>query len=343
MKKKSFLYVILMIVFFVLTYLFGNVAFKTKTKIYVNYQNKSTVNYQVKLLDNDIYEDEFLPMGESYISSLVDYIEINYNYEVLYDTKINGFYSYNIDTEVVAYEDDINDSLWKKTYPLTENQVILLNQNDTFVTKASDRIRINFGKYKQILDDFVSKYDIPISGYLMVNFNVQKNLDFKGFRNVIEDDDAIKVIIPLTYDTFKINVIDNNNEIGSYNEFSRLKDVNYLLLVFSAFCLAVALSILAVVIKDILMISKNESKYILERDKILRKYADKIINVNKFYNIKKYNLIYVDSFNELLDVYKKKEAPISFREIKKNYKALFVIIDDENAWIYEMVVSNNKK
>ena len=95
--------------------------------------------------------------------------------------------------------------------------------------------------------------------------------------------------------------------------------------------------ILSVIIKELIDISNKESKYNKELKKILKQYNSNIVNIKKFYNKKKYNLIYVDSFDELMDVHNKANYPISFRETKKNYESIFVIIDYDNAWIYRLV------
>ena len=81
-------------------------------------------------------------------------------------------------------------------------------------------------------------------------------------------------------------------------------------------------------------IYNKEINYKTKLTEILKKYDDKIVNVKKFYNIKKYNLIYVDSFEELLDVYNTYNSIINYREIKKNEKSIFTVINDKNAWIY---------
>ena len=337
MKKRVFLYVILMVIFFSLAYIFGNAAFKTKTKVYVNYQDKSNINYEVALKDNDIYNDKIIGMGNSYVAEIVDYIDFTFNYDMVYDTSMNGFYSYDIDALLVAYEDDINNSLWEKEYPLLEDRVEVIDSNDNYIIKISDGIRINYQEYRKKILDFKEEYDIPVSGYLMIKFNVKNNLDFKGFRDTITDDNSKKVVIPLTYNTFRVNILDNSKKTGSYSEFSRLKDINYLFLLISAMFLSIALAILFVVVKDLVRVSERENNYRVELNKILNKYGDKIVNVQKIFNKKKYNLIYVDSFKELMDVYKKVESPISFKEVKKNYEAIFLIIENDNAWIYRMI------
>lgn len=338
--KRSFFSIFLMIGCFFLTYIFLDAAFRTKTKVYVNYQDKSTVNYQVYLLDNDVYSEEFLGMKRSYVSDLVDYIDISFDYDVLYDTYMNGFYSYNVGVSLVAYEDDINDSLWEKNYSLIDDKVIVIDSNDFFNVKASDSVKIDYQVYREALSSFSSEYNISLSGYLLVEFSLSNNLDFNGFKDNVISTDVLSVFIPLTYDTFKINVYDNVSDFGSYSEFSHLRDVNYVFLIISALNLSIGLAILVVVVRDMSRESKREDRYRRELDRILKKYGDNIINVRKMINKKKYNLIYVDSFSELLDVYDKVRAPISYREVKKNYEAIFVIIADDSAWIYRMLVTD---
>ena len=102
------------------------------------------------------------------------------------------------------------------------------------------------------------------------------------------------------------------------------------------FSLSIGISFLVLTFRNLITTSKNENKYNREIKKILREHDDIIVKVNKFYSKEMYNLIYVDSFKELMDVYKKVGTPISFKEVKRNSTEIFVITDDESAWIYEM-------
>lgn len=342
MKLRNILCVILMMTFFIFAYFFidSGISIKTKTNVY--YQEDSEVLYKVNLLDNDIYDDKKLGMNKSYVADLVDTIDISYDYSILFDKYLSGYYSYNVDLSVVAYEDEITDSLWEKDYSLLDRRVEVINQDKTYDFDIVDNISIDYKKYKKVIDDFNKNYDMDLSGYLLVKFNIFMNLGFEGIDDNQEDNRGIKVIIPLTYDTFKINIINDNDKIGNYEYFSNNDKVNYLLLVLGSFCASLGIALLALVIKNIVDIRKRESKYIRDLSKILKEHDDKIINVKRIYNKKKYNLIYVDSFSELLEVYDKVNIPISYREIKKHYKAIFVILDEENAWIYRMCAKNEK-
>ena len=93
---------------------------------------------------------------------------------------------------------------------------------------------------------------------------------------------------------------------------------------------------MALTIRNMILSYKKTSDYQKELRMILKDYSDIIVEVKRFYNKKKYNLIYVDTFKELMDVYNKVGNPISYREVKKDKEAIFIIIDDDNAWIYRL-------
>ena len=41
-----------------------------------------------------------------------------------------------------------------------------------------------------------------------------------------------------------------------------------------------------------------------------------------------------------MDAYRRVENPISYKEVKKNAETIFLMIDDDSAWIYRL--SKNK-
>ena len=336
MKIRNIIYIILMVIFTVLAYLLFDRGFNVKTKIVVNYQEKSDLNYKVYLHDNDIYNREYLGMNDKYITKLVDNIMVDFNYNIMFDKDISGYYTYKVVGTLVAYQDDINDSLWEKDYVLLNDQTNVLNANDLKSIEIKDGINIDYDKYQDELNKFKQDYDIDVSGYLMVKVIIKENLDFYYVDKLVEDEKEIKMIIPLSYDTFKINVIKDNNTVDKIYDFSKKEPVNYLLLIIGAFSLSLGISFLALTIRNMVLSYRKTSDYQKELRMILKDYGDIIVEVKRFYNKKKYNLIYVDTFKELMDVYNKVGNPISYREVKKDQEAIFIIIDTDNAWIYRL-------
>ncbi len=336
MKKRMVFYTIISMVFMILSYLFIVSGIDMKTKIYVKYQQVDDISYVVNLLPNTVYENDYLNMGGNYIGSLVKDIDLDLKYNLIYARNITGYYVYNLKGTLVASEGE--DILWEKNYDLLADKVTVLDQNKVKDIRVKDKTSIDYQKYVNEINDFNKKYNMEVSGVLLVSFKLKTTLDFTGFKNTYDDTKEVKMVIPVTNEAFKIKILDDNREFDSYNEMTNKEGVNYLFLVFGALCLSVGIAFLMVVIKNLLEINNKENKYVKELKKILNEHGDEIVNVYEFNNAKKYNLIYVDSFKELLDVYDKVDSLISFKELKKNQKAVFLIIENDNAWIYILKV-----
>ena len=339
MKIRNILYIILMIIFIVFAYLFFDRGFNAKTKVYVTYQEKSDISYKVYLYENDLYDKKYLNMNERYITNLVKNIDIDFFYSSLFSHRLNGFYGYKVIGTLVGYTDDINESLFKKETNLL-NKTVPLNQNDLMDIKIDDKIVINYSEYVNELARLNELYKLNAKGYLEVKILINENLDFFGNDRIIKENKEMKLIIPLSYDTFKISIINDNNHNDSYYDFSKREKINYIFLVIGAFSLSLGISFLALTIRNMVNETKDEANYNRELRRILREYSDILVKVKKFYSKHKYNLIYVTSFEELMDAYRRIQSPISYKEVKKNEETIFLMVDEDNAWIYRL--SKNK-
>ena len=340
MRFRDFVYIICMFLFAILAYFLFERGFHVKTKMAVDYQTSSNLSYRVYLKDNEDYQGKYQKMNERYLSSLVSNISFDFNYQKVYSKDMSGYYSYDVVGVLHAYQEDITDDVWTKEYKIIDNNTAVINQNNVKIISIEDRAIVNYEKIKNDLTLFSKKYNLDLRGYLEVYFTFKENLNFSGIDKVMSDEDGMMAIIPLSYDTFKINLKNDINGINSYYDFSTREDVNYFLMILGAFSLSLAISFLALVIREMVMSADGKIIYIRELKKILTEHDDKIVKIKRFYNKKKYNLIYVDSFEELLDVYNNIGNPISYKEVRKNEEALFIIIDDDSVWIYQLLAKN---
>lgn len=321
-------------VYGILGYIFLDSGFNTKTRDRVNYEDNSSVYYDVKYLDDNYMDTD----NGKYVANMVNYIDMDYVYNNNISEYVSGYYKYNVEGYLIAYEDDITDSLWERKYELVKDKVVVIDQNDVNSIKVEDKFRIDYRKYRNEILKFIDDYDIDINGYLHIRISVSEFLNFDSLSNEYADNKVISVNIPLTDDIFKINV-KNIDKIDSYYEFSTDKSMNIVFLVIGAFCFAMTIASIVMIIRQFVIIYNNQNKYRKEIRRILSKYEECIVCVKKLYVNKKYNMIYVSSFDELMDVYEKKNKMISFKETKKDKEAIFVIIDDEDAWIYKLVAN----
>ena len=331
MYYRSLFYAGLMILFLIFGYLFLYNGFNTKTKMKVLYEDSSNINYKVNYVDNNYNID-----GDKFVSNMVDNIEINYSYNNRLSEYVSGYYRYNVVGYLIAYEDNIDDSLWERRYDLVNDKSVVLDRNDINYIQIDDSFNFDFKRYRNEINEFRDSYDIDISGYFHIRINISEFLSFDSLDNEYSDTKTITIDIPITEDVFEISY-NNIKDSDSYYEFTSNKAMNIIFLIIGAFCISMFVSLLVLVVKQFGFISKKQSRYNVELKRILSKYDDCIVRVNKFYVNKKYNMIYVDSFSELMDVYNKLNKMINFKEIKRSSEAIFVIVDGEDAWIYKMI------
>ena len=125
MYYRSVCYMLLLVIFGIFGYVFIDSGLNTRTRVRVDYQDKSEVFYQVNYL-NDQYEVS----GDKYVSNMVDYIDFKYKYNNIISEYVSGYYRYNVDAYLIAYEDDITVDLWKRRYDLLDEKTIVIDDND---------------------------------------------------------------------------------------------------------------------------------------------------------------------------------------------------------------------
>lgn len=338
MKKNIFnitpiIYAVFMVFFFLLAYLFIIVGFDVKTKIFVSYQETSNTNYRLTLLPNDLYDTSNINPSKSYLSSLIDDVIISFNYQNLFSEVVSGYYKYDVNATLLIYDYSINNPIVTKDYSILEEKYIVLNQGNLTNFSLNDNFVIDFDKYLSTYKDITTKYNLNVLGNLLVKVNFYEYLGFSSITTDQEHISKIIINIPISDTTFKTKITDLNNNSNFY-EYSQKEDVNYFAIIMGIIFLSIAISFLVLVLHTIKSLYHQQQTYKHTLQTILAKYDSIIITTNKFYNIKKYNLIYVNSFKELLEVYEKYHILIIHREITKNKLSIFILIQDDNAWIY---------
>lgn len=340
MSKKSLniypiFYAILMVIFFLIAYLFIIVGLDTKTKISVDYQEKSTTTYRAKLLPNDIYDSSIYHPQQSYLSAVIDDIVVSFNYQNSFSEIVSGYYKYNITSELLIYDQTINNPLIRKSATIHEDKYIVLDQGNVTNFSLNDYFIIDFDTYLKTYQSITDQYNLDVLGNLIIKINFSEFLGFSSLANDQEYQNTIILNFPISDTTFKVSITDINN-LNRFSEYSQREDVNYLALILGIIFLSLALSFFALVLYTIKTMYHQQLNYTKKLQDILHKYDQIIIKANKFYNFKTYNLIYVTSFKELLEVHKTTKNLIIYKDVKKYQQAIFVIINDDSAWIYQL-------
>ena len=70
----------------------------------VSYTEQSTVDFRVYLAENDFFETPYLGKGMQYIASLINYVDIDFEYNFSVNEEIDLEYTYHIEAHVKVFE-----------------------------------------------------------------------------------------------------------------------------------------------------------------------------------------------------------------------------------------------
>ena len=124
--RRQFLIFVFLLIFTIIGISSLYIGLNTKRKVYLKYQENNDIDYKVYLKENDFFDEEYLPKGRTYITSLIDHIEVLYKYNIDFTDNIDGTYKYKIIAKIEANKADTTTSgnYWTKEYDITEEKTI---------------------------------------------------------------------------------------------------------------------------------------------------------------------------------------------------------------------------
>ena len=337
-KEKLSLIFGLCIFFFCLFVIIGlklitnSLSINNNEKLY--FQEKGNVKYSVCLKDNDFFEDECLNPDMSYVASLIKNISLDYNYQ--FNGNIDNLVN-SIDYEVVAKltieNNDTKTKYYEKEYVLVPKTTDSVKNNGTLYN-LDKKVNIDYEYYNSIATNFKSQYGVDSQSYLEVYLNTYNNVNSK-YKD-IPTSAQISVRIPLSQKAIEIkfNTQEINKSIEKYIASKSIVIDGYLKFIVGIILLLLSLIFLSFIFAIIKKYTKTISKYDKFINKILKEYDRLIVETATFPNEKEYNILLINSFNELVDVRDNLRSPIMFYNVKDHKMSIFYILNDNNLYLY---------
>ena len=336
-KKIIITYIILTVIsicFLGCGVFFLSKGFDNKEIVFLTYDtSKSDVKYKVFLKPNDFFDEPYLEENKTYITNLINYISVDYNYNIEFDKEVSGTYEYYIVATVEADKTNGEDGVyWTKDYILSEKQTMDLNNASSYLITNS--INIDYNKFNNILNDFKTSMQLALDGKLSVYLKVTNNLksddmDLKSINS------SLGFKIPLSSLAVEASIDkDNDNTHKKLETTIKKHDKKYIL-----YKLVGTLLILLglYVLTYIYRINKEinlRHKYEITKKKILNTYDSIIVNVKNNPDLDGLSVIKTESFEELIDAHSEIRMPINYYENEKTGVCYFTLISDTNAWQY---------
>lgn len=301
----------------------------------VDYKESSKVDYKVLLKDNTQYDKKYFKNNSQpkiYISSLIQNIDTNFDYEFSINEKSNIEFEYNIiaklvilniDSTKVFYDDEI-ELIGNKKVKLTNEKKLNIHEN----------IMLDFDYYNNLANSFRQKYGLNTNSYIEIILNVKgKNLD-----DIFDLNDKYKrsIKIPLSQQEVDIQIADDNaSTVHKVITKNKLLVSNRLCISIGLISLVIAIICFVKMINMFMKVySPKNTKYDKYIKKILKEYDRLIVNTTTAPDITNYRIVRIKCFAELLDVHDNLNLPIRYYVITEHHKSIFYVTHNNEVYVY---------
>ncbi len=328
--RRQFLIFVFLLIFLVIGIGSLYVGLNTKKTISLKYQENNDIDYKVFLKDNDFFEQNYIEKGKTYITSLIDYIQINYNYNIDFSDEVDAEYKYKVMAKIESNKSDTTGNYWTKEIDITKELTEKVSDKPNY--SINQQVNIDYNQYNELLNEFKKSVGLTNStGLLSVYLIIDSNVSTKEIKTPIKSNLVLK--LPLSELAIEASIdsdVSNNTKVikKSVKEDGLFYNI---LVALGLFCIVLAIFLVFVLIRSKRLYKKNY-KYDLELDKILSTYDSIIVNIKDLPNIDDYDVIKVESFEELIDAHSEIRKPINYYRTR-DY-SVFLLMNDNIVWEY---------
>lgn len=312
-------------------------SFNEGEEVSIVYNDESNLKYSVLLKEKGFYEEAYLSEDYNIVASLID--KINVSFEYLFNTSkaVTGEAYYTVNSTIVAYQksDNSKRKVWDYNKLIRDKSITRFDVSTTTMN-LSNNFEIDYAFYQKMMEEYQKKYSVSLTGDLVIEIGIKTEFNYEEFdKNVDLPEKSMLLTIPLTD-----SIIEIKKSIPDRIEQELIEkkpsNINYLKLFCSFIALFCSIYISAFLGKTIVKIFGIDSKYEKELKKILRTYDYIIVNIKNFDISKEEKILYVDSFDNLLDAQSELRAPILYCNIIPKKEDIFIVKYEKDLLIYKM-------
>ena len=330
------LYIVLFIVFLAICLFFASQTIVKTKSIPIRYSQNGNTEYKVYLHKNDFYTEKYLDMNKSYVASLINYIDINFNYVFDINQKTTMDFDYKIIGELVIENSKTNVPYLEKEYTLLDTKVRKLVQDKTLTVK--ENIKIDYGYYNQLANSFKSTYGVDINSYLNVYLEIEPKTN-KELNYKIKEKNKISLKIPLSEKAIEINLDASNQNMVKHTTIDGERKFSLLFLILEIVFFIPACILLVKIICRIFNGLNDYSPFDKYVRKKLKEFDRLIVETDSKLDTKDYNVIEIKNFTELLDARDNLNLPILYLNTIPHEEGIFYILSNND--VYMLTIKND--
>lgn len=305
-----------------------NNSSKVEENLYT-YQNDFKMNYDVNIKNNPFVLEDSLPSGQTYVSDLIDTLDITLNYKYSGSTNSHIKYNYKVDAILDStYKENGKDySVWNKTYNLLSKEDLQSENNILF----DENFKVDYKKYHQEIKNFKQSFGMALESrlYIKLTVNTQTIVKNQEINNEYVSDFSITLGDKIAV----VNGKNNDVKIDSFKQENIINDItmNIPKVIISMFTMGISLYVIYYIKFKTKKYNTIKNEFKLELNKILKSCQDKIVIVKTNNIDENENIIDVYDFGELIKLSEELYKPILcwISDDLNNQEACFSVISNK--------------
>ena len=315
------------------------VSHQLNQKYYIGYQEGGSIDYDVYLKENEFYDSPYLEKDQSYVASLIDRIITNFNYAIDMDAKdVNYRYSYSIDARLEIIDDTSNVAIFNPTYNLVNVQN--KSQSSSNRLMINEIVVLNYDEYNELANRFLEAYSLTdTTSNIVVTLTVDVLSDCNAFSGSSVDTYSSELRIPLTTKT--VNIKMTSAVPGAESKMiACTRGAGSEAFKTTAIVLAIADVLLILLLVAFISLTRTpDITYTARVKKIVSQYKSYIQKINNLFETHGYQVVMVDTFDEMLEIRDTIQAPILMYENEDKTCTKFMIpTDSKLLYLYTVKV-----
>ncbi|MBE6546958.1 MAG: hypothetical protein E7668_05920 [Ruminococcaceae bacterium] len=292
---------------------------------YVNYTERSDVNYTVQLKENDFYEESYLEQDRTYVATLIDTVHANFVYDLNTEAEdVNYEYSYRTEAQLLIKSAKSDEPIFDPIYVIEPEQRFSYNAKAPL--RINESVLLNYGEYNDVANRFIETYDLPeTESALIVRLHVKVHSAVAAMEGETTNHHVVELHIPLTEKAVNIEMT-SSIPTAEVKQIACNGGAAKAVFMVAAIVLGVLeLFLILFLIAFVLLTRTKDTTYAGKVKRILNNYKSYIQRINNPFDKDGYQVLYVDTFGELLEIRETIQAPILVHENEDKTRTEFVI------------------
>lgn len=306
---------------------------------FVTYREGGSIDYDVYLKDNEFYDTPALDKDQSYVASLIESVIANFSYQMDMDAdNVNYRYSYTITSRLEIIDNTSKAPIFNPEYLLVSVEDKL--QSSSKILSVNEIVVIDYDEYNNLANKFLSTYNLTsTTSNIVVTLKVNVLGDCTAFAGSAAETYVSELRIPLTTKTVNVKMTSAADATES-KTVALAGGAGSEVFKTTAIVLGVLDAILLAVLVAFIYLTRTEDiTYTARVKKIVSQYKSYIQKINNVFDTRAYQIVCVDTFDEMLEIRDTIQAPILMHENAQKTCAKFMIpTDSKLLYRYEIKI-----